>query len=152
MSKTIEARIVTKAGSLRPGTLVPATADIYVLVDDDSSPMQGWNDFATVVLTAFAEAVLRLSRRASKRETVRFMEGSFRVEIEASSDHEWTLELVAEEESDVGRRSRISRYSFADSICLASTEILDACRGHQYWTRDEEALQSVLSSLSSLRS
>lgn len=111
--------------------------------------MHGWNDFAIVILTAFAEAALRLRRRDSTHETVRFMDGPFRVELEAKSDHEWTIELVAEDESDNGRELSIHPGSLIVSIRSASVELLDACRERRFWTRDEEALQGLLASLNS---
>ena len=112
--------------------------------------MQGWNDFAVVILAAFAEAALRL-RRGSKRESVRFMEGPYRVELAASSDRAWMMDLVAEAEGDVGDRFFIDVASFTESICSSSARALDACRVRGIWTRDEETLQGLLSSLYSAR-
>jgi hypothetical protein len=142
-----EAKIVVGVGSLRPGTVGPATADICLVLDDDSFPMPGWNDFAIVILSAFVEAVLRLRRGASRRETVRFMNGPFRVELEVSPDGGWIIELAAEDDRDVGRRSQIDPSSFVESLGSASNELLDACPKLHCWTRDEEALQRLLPSL-----
>jgi len=79
------------------------------------------------------------------------MDGPYRVELEASSEREWTIEPVAEDESDSGPRSRVDPDALVASIYSSAYELLGRCRERQYWTRDEETLERLLSRLVPLR-
>jgi hypothetical protein len=111
------------------------------MVGETAFPAAGWNDFIVVVIGWWARAVLQLLRGTSKREEVHFMDGAYLVELVKRSSSEWDIRLF---ETGGAKRLRsqetIDATLLVDSIVAASQSVLAACREHNLWSVDADAL------------
>ncbi len=126
----------------------PATADIWLTINDHDFPILHWNDFIVVVLGWWAAALLRLMCNVSARETVNFMDGPYAVEISKISDG--LLQFRALE--GVGRSREIaigdcSPLPFANELVSQARQVLNKCKRLGWWSVDADTLTAVLLAL-----
>lgn len=124
----------------------PTTGDITVTLGDIVFPQPRWNDFAVVILEAWASALLRLLRAASKAERIHFMEGPYAVDIsrlDGGALRVRALERPNQERACVDVRS----LGLVESVLVSAEQTLKICRDRNFWSMDAERLEQELPSL-----
>jgi hypothetical protein len=137
-----EARLIVDAETLRSGSAGPSTGLIWVALDDVPFPMHGWNDFVVVILSAWTDALLRLTRAPSSRELVHFMDGPYAVELQLTSAD--MLRMSALKNQVQVASIDANALVLIESVLDGSEQVLAACRAQNRWSRDEEALSEDL--------
>jgi hypothetical protein len=142
-----ELRIVVDPNSIRAGRIGPATGDIWIEAGDLNFPMKGWNDFVVVILASWAQALVYLLRGGRQQE-VYFMEGPYKVEIDASGTEGWSVTAV---EQGLNRSERwhtgVQPLSLVESVLSCSASCLQRCRDIGCSSTDEEDLQQWMIAL-----
>ncbi len=140
-----EARIVFDAKTLRPGRMGPATGNVWLTFDDTAFPRQDWNDFAVVILEAWASAMLRLLQGVSEHELIHFMEGPYVVDV-ARVPAAFRLRAISN-----GRDERacvdVQTLPLVESLLIASEEVLTASRNKSCWSAEADRLSGNLPAL-----
>ena len=140
--------LVTTPESLVLRGKSPATGDIWLVIEEQAFPMLGWNDFVVPIVTAFADALLRLLGGA-ERQVVSFMDGPYAVELARTSPS--TLEVRAFQRRARGRSvvkmcGETALRPFVEDVVAQARAIVEVCRTRE-WSNDAAALESTLARL-----
>jgi len=145
---TSSARIIAVPSTLRAGRHGPATADIWIVLDDVPFPAEHWNDFVVVILGWWAGALLNILRGKSLRERVSFMDGPHGVEVIRASEHDLELRAIDDHLPPTERARAITpAKELAHQVVAAAEAILATCRERQCWSRDADTLQALVAPL-----
>ena len=74
--------LIVEAESLETRINGPALGNIRLVINDCEFPTANWNDFVVIVLGWWGASLLSLLNNDSTRETVRFMDGQYAVELQ----------------------------------------------------------------------
>jgi hypothetical protein len=124
------------------------TAGIWLRTSRRDFPARGWDDFAVVILGAWADAVLRLISGELSTARVDFMDGPYYVEITPVAPDEWRLVLVERRQSrQLEDVVRADAGKLVESLISASARLLTSCRQRGWESRDSERLDAGLRTL-----
>lgn len=121
------------------------TAGIWLRTSRLDFPATGWNDFAVLILSAWADASLRLRRNEARSSRVDFMDGPYHVEISLAAPDKWRLALVKTRQS--GRtQSELTVESdrLIESLAETSATLLAICEQRGWKTRDSDRLAGLV--------
>ena len=124
------------------------TADINFNIDDHAFPMNGWNDFAIIILEWWVTATFKLFRNTSTKEVLHFMDGPYAVKISKISPdllNFCTVEAAGRSKKII--TGEMETISFAHELISQSHRALDACKKADLWTRDSDTLESSVAAL-----
>jgi len=108
-----------------------ATGNIWLEFDGKHFPAQHWNDFVVVLLGWWTNALLRLLRDSSIKETVSFMEGPYAVEVTRISSEKLRFRALSGiHRNNIVMTGESSIASFALALIAQSRQVLDVCREH----------------------
>jgi hypothetical protein len=119
----------------RSGAVV---ANVWLTVDDASFPNASWDDFAVVILSSFAGALMRLAH-GSRSEIVHFMEGPFTVRLRREGSHDLAVEGF--EQATLRFSTRVPIVELAETIAESAEDLLKWCRERKWVGSDEVALE-----------
>jgi hypothetical protein len=147
-----EAHLIVETSSIKVRINGPATGNIWLELDSYYFPANGWNDFVVVVLGWWANALLRLIRGISTRETVHFMEGPYVVEVTLCPSGSFRFRALR----DGGRNVEMGigespAFAFIVGLVSQGREVLGACKQADWWSKDAEGLEVALESLAKCR-
>lgn len=141
-----EAYFVVDAETLRPGTMGPATANVWLMLGDSAFPLRAWNDFVVVILEAWVSSMLRLLRGLSDCELVHFMDGPYAVEISALAPGMVRLRAIEHGRDEVAQvDTKVP--PLIQNLLAASDSILAACKTQNCWSTDADKLSANLPAL-----
>lgn len=83
-----------RSETLRPTASGPAVGMIYIAVGDETFPSEDWDDFASVILPWWSEALVALLRPEAKSARWTFMDGPYEVRLVRLPDNRLPTELV----------------------------------------------------------
>jgi len=141
--------LVTEPNTLSARPNGTATANIWLEINGIQFPMLRWNDFAVVVMSWWAIALLRLLRGTSILETVNFMDGPYTVEVSISSPGMLQIRALRRcvAQVDEVATGEEPTTPFILGLISQSSKILDACKRQGWWSKDAEILESSLEAL-----
>jgi hypothetical protein len=139
------ARIMVEQGTMKAGTVGPATGDIWLEMSGTAFPMSHWNDFVVVILHAWAVALVRLLRGKATSAQVYFMDGPHQVDITLVSPR--TLRVSAQDSGRERFSARTRPLPLVASVVTASEMVLAECRTKNAWSRDAAILEKSLPGL-----
>jgi hypothetical protein len=114
---------------------------------------EDWTDFAVVVLSWWAEAVLRLQREDTASEAVNFMEGPHLVRLTRVAAGSWHVELVTgpySQNPQVVAESNSPIGPLIQSVIHSSDDILRACKEGGWENDDSARLMALVDQLRDL--
>jgi hypothetical protein len=141
-----QAYLVIDTETLRPGNLGPATANVWLMLDNSAFPVEGWNDFVVVILEAWVSALLRLLRGLSNCELVHFMDGPYVVELGALAAETLHLRAIKNGRDEVAHVDA-KAIPLIESLLVGSEGVLAACRAQDCWSADADKLSANLPAL-----
>lgn len=139
--------LITEVATLKTDPGGAATANIWLDINGRPFPMHQWNDFAVVVMSWWAGAILRLVR-GSISETVDFMDGPYTVEITKTPSG--LLRFRAFEGTNRSNEIAFGEGAakpFISRLISESQDILSACGRQEWWSKDAEILKSSVEAL-----
>jgi len=138
-------QFATTPGSVRAGTVGPATGDVWLQFGDTAFPVDGWNDFVVVVLEAYACALIRLLEGNGDRQLVHFLEGPYSVEVSGSREF---LTLRALENDRIERAvAETDAAALVQSLLVGADAVLNQCREIGWESTDTDKLAGTLGEL-----
>jgi hypothetical protein len=141
MRLRVSDRVFTRS---RSGTVI---ACVWLSNDRIAFPAEEWDDFATAITSAFAEAVARVAG-GTRDVTVHFMEGPFTVQLAGEGPD--ILRLRGFENGLGGTvrfDERVRMLEFGLSVQEAASSLLRWCHQRDWCGRDEDELTSGLAVL-----
>ena len=137
------------AGDVSRSASGALTGTLYFKLGDRCFPDAAWSDFVVVVLEWWCSALQRLHQGESGPIAVPFMDGPYRVEIEALADERLDVTLArsgARHDQEIDR-SMVGRNHLTHSVILAARATLRQCKQRGWTSEDIEALSDSLDAL-----
>lgn len=121
------------------------TAGIWLRTSRCDFPATGWDDFAVLILSAWADASLRLRRNEARSSRVDFMDGPYHVEISPAAPDKWRLVLVETRRFHrADSELTVDSGKLVESLIDASTRLLTICEQRGWESPDSDRLAALL--------
>lgn len=144
MYQSVSNLIVVNRAVLERNRSGTVSACIWATIAGVRFPADGWDDFATAVLVALIRAIMRLAKRASTQESVRFFEGPFSLELVLVDSTRIRVSGVKKGDDTVVCAQEVSLFELAASCGQAAELLLSWCRPLAWISTDEQALENQL--------
>ncbi len=122
----------------------PAIGGIWLLYENSPFPGVRWSDFVVVLLSWWAEAILKVVHDEGVQERVHFMDGPYSVVVGRSFGM-LEIRMIARDR-EVGTGEAAVK-PFVVELVSQSRTVLGACRSQEWWSTDADALESLLKKL-----
>ena len=137
--------LIVEAESLETRINGPALGNIRLVINDCEFPTANWNDFVVIVLGWWGASLLSLLNNDSTRETVRFMDGQYAVELQIGGSNMLRCKIV----DPVPQNKEISFGEapialFTLGFISQSRDVLDRCKLKHWWSRDADNLTTLI--------
>lgn len=136
-------QVVLDARSLEMTSRGNITGQIWVVLDGESFPEDGWSDFPVVVLTWWIQALDRLSGNFEKIAELRFMDGPFSIRLGAHPAGDVEADFLSRSHS-VRPSIKVELRALDMSIRSCAHLVLETCGLKDWHTDDVENLRRVL--------
>jgi hypothetical protein len=136
-------------GTLRRTSSGKVTGTLYARLSGYAFPEQSWSDFVLVVLTWWTESMADLLIGSPRDAEWYFMDGPFRIEVEAAPAAPWRVYFVDSSEGNrVEMRGEVDPAQVAQSLRVAAEKTLAAVRSNGWQLPEIEQLERSLRVLS----
>jgi hypothetical protein len=118
------------------------TGEIWFDVDGQAFPAEHWNDFVVVILGWWLEESALLLSHAGQR-SLRFMDGPWRLEIDAANADAWHLGFVDGHggKSTIVHEATVSGKELVKEVLRAASAAEKKCHELGWSSKDREALR-----------
>lgn len=157
MSETLTDTSLDFSVNVLPETFEKTNLDsivgtIFVRANDHAFPEDTWSDFGVVIVEWWLNQMFSLLN-GKKQVSCKFMDGSFRYDIETQTGGMWKLRLIEEKaKGDVCELEGIVEPNAAiKSLLIAAQKIIKICHERGWNTRDVESLEATYAKLDEQR-
>jgi hypothetical protein len=136
-----QVRLETRTDTARLTGSRNVSAGLWLKVDGQAFPAEGWNDFVVLVLIEWADALLGLLNREDQGFDVRFYEGPYYARLTVVSPGSCQLLLVEDKlpPREVGQFT-VGIQPLAEGVVQAARIILETCKDNGWTDRYSEQL------------
>lgn len=142
-SESIGMTIIIDTGSLARSPSGAITGTIYLQSGDLAFPEVTWNDFPAVLLGWWLDALGRLIA-GERSQSLRFMDGPYRVDLSLSEQQVVTVRFILEAEEQVLGETHVDAASLLGSASRAARDLITACEAQGWSSHELQHLEEAL--------